>query len=272
MGHRVSYRQKRNMKHTIFLVFIFGLSYGLENGDSYLEKLETKINELESANMKREHEYAQLKEDLEILKREKEDSYLEKLEMKINELESANMKREHEYAKLKEENQHYLEILEREVEENTRLVRNPPVLFQCAYTTKFSMDNAPVTYQQLFYSKIESITEEGGFELVTGLFTSPFPGTYTITYNLEASVDEGTDILLHTRKNGEEIPESRHYSYYGGQSGQINDQGARTIIVHLDRGETVDLFCNDCLMDVFQVMTCVTLSQFDVDDVKEVNE
>ena len=41
----------------------------------------------------------------------------------------------------------------------------------------------------------------------------------------------------------DEIHLTQHYSIYTGSSGQIREQGGRTVVLHFDRGDTLDLYC-----------------------------
>ena len=71
------------------------------------------------------------------------------------------------------------------------------------------------------------------------------------------------------RKNKDIIPETFHdclfygRSYGSGPSG-INDQGGRTVLVHLDMGDTLDLYCENCSAEIMFLTFCVSLEQFDV--------
>ena len=62
------------------------------------------------------------------------------------------------------------------------------------------------------------------------------------------------------------IQESLHSSYYIGpdQSG-VQDQGGRTLVLHLDRGDTLDLYCDNCSAGIGRTTFCVSLSQADVE-------
>ena len=71
-------------------------------------------------------------------------------------------------------------------------------------------------------------------------------------------------VHINLRKNGQNIDESLHYSRYTGPSGYAYDQGGRTLVVHLDSEDTMDLFCNECSAGIDDVTFCVSLSQADV--------
>merc|ERR1711970_1658114 len=120
-------------------------------------------------------------------------------------------------------------------------IRDPPVFFQCAYTLHFTKDSSPIQYEKMFYSRTNQWTETGGINLSSGLWTSPYDGTYTITYSLQNGHSYGgRDIILHLRKNGQEIPETHHFSEFQEGSVKTNwlitEQGGRTIVSHFNTG------------------------------------
>ena len=68
-------------------------------------------------------------------------------------------------------------------------------------------------------------------------------------------------ILL--RKNGVCIEETQAVS--STSTGFVRNQGGRTVITHLDSGDTLDLFCEDCSADIYHTTLCVSLSTYDVE-------
>ena len=85
---------------------------------------------------------------------------------------------------------------------------------------------------------------------------------------MNAHDDETDDrVVIYLRKNRGDIEESRHESFYvarNGGSGRIDEQGGRTIILHLDKGDTLDLYCQDCSARIELTTFCVSLSHADV--------
>merc|ERR1719283_637995 len=75
----------------------------------------------------------------------------------------------------------------------TRMTKDPPVSFHNAFT------------------------ETGGLDISSGRYTAGYPGTYTVTYSLANNVHSGSQnyVEMYVRKNGQNIPESYHRSYYG---------------------------------------------------------
>eukprot|EP00091_Calanus_sinicus_P006109 TRINITY_DN16715_c0_g1_i1.p1 TRINITY_DN16715_c0_g1~~TRINITY_DN16715_c0_g1_i1.p1 ORF type:complete len:105 (-),score=4.34 TRINITY_DN16715_c0_g1_i1:22-336(-) len=100
----------------------------------------------------------------------------------------------------------------------------------------------------------------------TGIFVSGYPGSYAATWSLVADMDSGNHMLsLYLRKNGQIIEESHHLSQLVSSGHYMRDQGGRTMILHLNRGDTLDLYCEDCTAGILYVTFCVSLSQFDVE-------
>merc|ERR1740128_673437 len=65
--------------------------------------------------------------------------------------------------------------------------KDPQYLFQCGYKEfkSYTSYDSPITYDSSFYSRTNLAT--GGLDLATGVFTSPFSGTYTVTFSLFAN-------------------------------------------------------------------------------------
>lgn len=74
-----------------------------------------------------------------------------------------------------------------EIEKENSFLKDPPVAFSCSYRSETRATSSPVTYDSLYYSRTNALTEEGGMDLNSGLYTSPYPGTYTITYSMWVS-------------------------------------------------------------------------------------
>merc|ERR1711935_743697 len=136
---------------------------------------------------------------------------------------------------------------------------SPEVLY-CGYQ-EHVFSPSTITYSSLFYSRTNQPT--GGLDLATGVFTSPFPGTYTVTYSLYAGNYPGEEVYIYLYKNEVAIVESYHFSRYGGSSGSAWEQGGRTLILHLDMGETLSLHYTYGTGELYRVMFCATLSMFD---------
>merc|ERR1711892_227450 len=155
-------------------------------------------------------------------------------------------------------------MMSMEHEKSIKVTRDAPEVFYCGFQYGFQYGvSSPsnITYDSMFYSRTNQPT--GGLDLATGVFTSPFPGTYTVTYSLYAWNNHDEYVFIFLYKNEVQIDESQHYSSYSGSSGQVRDQGGRTLILHLDMGETLSLRYTGGSGDLERIMFCATLSMFD---------
>merc|ERR1711970_1576996 len=134
-----------------------------------------------------------------------------------------------------------IQKLEREVS----LLKDPTFTYFSSYLSVTRIISQTITYEKLLYSSTN--VEGAAMDISTGIFTSGWPGTYTVTWSLAADMDEGQPIMhIYLRMNGAKIRESLHSSFYTGPSGYVRDQGGRTLVLHLERGDTLDLWCEDC--------------------------
>merc|ERR1711892_702478 len=144
--------------------------------------------------------------------------------------------------------------------------KQAPFSFFCAAAgVQYDMSrmNRSITYEAVTYSSTN--VEGSSLDKFSGAYTSGLPGTYTVTWSLVSSLEPGnsnTRIIL--RKNGAKVYESTTVSWNGGADVESKDQGGRTLYLHLDRGETLDLFCEDCSPGIGHVTFCVSLAQSDV--------
>ena len=112
-------------------------------------------------------------------------------------------------------------LLERDVS----IIRNPPFIHSCgSHYNELSITSQTIPYSSLLYSSTN--TEGGGLDISTGVFTCPWPGSYTVTWSLTADDDAGELYgVIYLRKNKRNIIESHHKSWYSGPSGHVYDQG-----------------------------------------------
>ena len=141
-------------------------------------------------------------------------------------------------------------------------LKEPPYSHACGgYNDRLQLTSNTISYKTLLYSSTN--VKEGGLDIETGVFTAGWPGSYTITWSLRAANDAGEEVVnIHLRKNGQTIPDSWHSSYCGSKN--VGDQGGRTLVLHLETGDTLDLFCNDCSAGIFYPTFCVSLTTFDI--------
>ena len=103
-------------------------------------------------------------------------------------------------------------------------LKNPPFFQACgAYTDYLSITQQTIPYNSLLYSSTN--IEGGGLDISSGIFSSPYPGSYTVTWAMMAQHDGGEkQVYIVLRKNGQNIHDSGHYTWYPG-SGRGDDQG-----------------------------------------------
>merc|ERR1711892_988618 len=104
-----------------------------------------------------------------------------------------------------------------DLERDVSIIRNPPFIHSCGYIGSTSITSQTITYSSLLYSSTD--TEGGGLDIATGVFTCPWPGSYTVTWSLLAD-DADSFVRIYLRLNGKNIDESRHVSWYDGPSGK----------------------------------------------------
>jgi hypothetical protein len=103
-------------------------------------------------------------------------------------------------------------------------LKEPPFFHACGYQSSTSITEQTIPYSSLLY--FSSNTEGGDLDVSTGIFSSPYPGSWTVTWSLHASGDAGDSVVqIVLRKNGQNIDESLHYSWYYGSIGGVRDQG-----------------------------------------------
>merc|ERR1719347_622850 len=152
-----------------------------------------------------------------------------------------------------------------ETKSEIQRMKNTPYMHACgAHIDKLNMKSAIIPYSTLLYSSTN--TEGGGLDIASGVFTSSWSGSYTVSLGLIAQDDAGEHTVdIYLQHNGENIDESRHYSYYNEvSSGRVGDVGGRSLVLHLDQGDTLQLFCADCSAGVYYTTFCVSLTSFDM--------
>jgi septal ring factor EnvC (AmiA/AmiB activator) len=106
---------------------------------------------------------------------------------------------------------------DQELEMDMSFLKEPPFFHACGYQDGASTNRNTIPYSSLLYSSTN--TEGGGLDVSTGIFSSPYPGSWTVTWSLRANDDAGdSHVEIYLRKNAENIDESRHYSWYSGSS------------------------------------------------------
>ena len=183
-----------------------------------------------------------------------------------------------EFSKEMEIRDEKIQVLEREMkikddklvnlETSLAIIRNPPYLNLCASQHVFAGVSQAISYESIFFSAYnEEWQDSHGMDISSGVFTAPISGIYSVTYSLMNSLHSPEEIIsIFVHKNGERIPESEHFSKYAhsGTTGWTYDQGGRSITLHLNSGDRLELWCEDCAAEIVRVLTCISLVNWDV--------
>merc|ERR1712025_485568 len=228
-------------------------------------RMTMKIHNIEKESRKIKMELQDLK--MEMLKGEDQRQGILSSKVNTNDTQEKGTIGEFSYIELGEETRALseevtmLKSIAKGQEQQIRKLRDPPIVYYCGYTQTYSGNSSIVLYSSLFYSFNNQGT--GGLDISTGTFAAPYPGTYRVTYSLYADNDiHENNVVMHIQKNGDSIPESKHFSSYSGDAGSVNDQGGVGILLHLDMGATVSLYCDDCSAKVHDILFSVNLEQF----------
>jgi len=111
-----------------------------------------------------------------------------------------------------------------ELQRDIAILKDSPFFHACgSYNNGLYIRTQTIPYSSMFYNSTN--TEGGGLDLETGIFSSPYPGSYSVTWSILAGDGTGeraVSIFLH--KNGEIVEESQHLSSYTGADGYVYDQ------------------------------------------------
>ena len=125
----------------------------------------------------------------------------------LNKLKIQNIKLEEEMKMVLAENDN----LKREIS----TLRNPPHLHVCGGSKSnwIHNDSRIIDNTTLLYSSTN--TEGGGLDIATGVFTSPWPGSYTVTWSLITRNYQGeSEFDINLRKNSQIVGESLYASQF----------------------------------------------------------
>ena len=154
----------------------------------------------------------------------------------------------------------------KQMEKEMSSLKDPPFTFACGgHSDTHYATSLTIPYTTLLY--FSSNVEGASLDISTGVFTAGHPGSYSATWSLMAGDDSvDTPVSIYLRKNGVLIADSHHKSWNrkADPSDRVEDQGGRTLVLLLDRGDTLDLFCEDCEAGINFTTFCVSLAQFDV--------
>ena len=90
---------------------------------------------------------------------------------------------------------------------------------------------------------------KSSLDIATAVLTSPFPGSYTITCSQFDDDAGDTYMIIYLKKNGIKIKEP-----------SMNLQLIQGLREKVDRGDTLQLFCEDCSAIIYDTNFCVSLA------------
>merc|ERR1712226_348017 len=81
---------------------------------------------------------------------------------------------------------------------------------------------------------------DGSLDLSTGTFTCMTPGYYSLTYSGDSVLHPGEVNYIYLHLNGAVVAGSRYYESASSHlGGYIHTQGSKSLILHLDLGDTL---------------------------------
>merc|ERR1711962_160866 len=204
-------------------------------------------------------------EQLEILRMEMKEMRLERQQEK----EEMRVKLEEVRAQREEEKSYLIVKLNEMTKKVDRLEETLPPLpsvVSCAYKHYWSKAGSVITYD----SHVVEGEGEGGIDLDTGRFNvgKGGAGYYTVTYSGYTELDSGKRVNVYLYRNGKSMGAYGEWLSYNGNSERVHDQGSRTLILHLDEQDYLELrthwiYSNG---DLFELTFCASLAPLPYDE------
>merc|ERR1719419_72349 len=245
------------MMKVLLLVTMIVMGQADEDLKTFMKKTEKMFDEVKELQSK----VQDLSEENTELKSTVIDLKVENSELKIGlTAENSELKKDIQQLKVKDEE---LECQATELVKDVSFLKSPPVYYICVYQSSTTVTSSNVPFEKTLYSQCTNC-QNANFDLASGVYTNGWPGTYTVTWDLWAADNAGNNpVSIYLKKNGEIIFESSHSSYYTGSSGHVTDQGGRTIILRMETGDELSLWCEDCSAYVYQITFCISLTTAD---------
>merc|ERR1711935_865915 len=146
-----------------------------------MKNLQTKNQQYEEwfeiLIMKTEQQQNDIKEQKEVVAMLQRENLLNQEKLTLLEVDS-NKYKEEQTKKVTSLVEDMNRMMSLEHETSIKVKRDTPEVVYCGYRD-YVLSTSTITYDSMFYSRTNQPT--GGLDLATGVFTSPFPGTYTVT-------------------------------------------------------------------------------------------
>jgi len=146
------------------------------------------------------------------------------------------------------------------------ILKASPYIHACgSHFGRLPASSGTIAYNSLLYSSTNQ--EDGGLDITTGVFTAPCGGSYTVSWDTSVELGHGEEVNILLQRNGDNIRESEHISAYYGND-HVYEQGGRTLVVHLDLGDTLQLYMEGYHPggngNIHRTIFCVSLTTVDI--------
>jgi len=143
-------------------------------------------------------------------------------------------------------------------------LRDLPFEMVCAYQHLWTASNSVIKYDRITAEFNNSDRPGGGdgrMNIETGVFTTVTSGYYIVTYGGRVAVHAGeyTDMWLYHNWAQMEESQFRSYQHLSGDN-YIQDQGSRTVILHLLAGDTLFLRTTTNSWDIHDITLCLYMA------------
>ena len=91
---------------------------------------------------------------------------------------------------------------------------------------------------------------------ISGIFTTPLPGTYTVSFSLSSSVNNGLYNYVFLSHNGAKIYETEHRTM--SDNAYVDSTGGRLVYIQAQAGDTISLetTTDDSTYGLYNILTC----------------
>merc|ERR1712080_804359 len=125
----------------------------------------------------------------------------------------------------------------------------------CGYQLQWTRASSVITYDS-----VDNLGGElGNLDASTGVFTAPAAGVYQVAWSLHSGLDSGERNFIYLHRNGQRVSESERNSYNADGNYAIVDQGGRTMLQNLQRGDTLNLKTGSFTGGASKISFCVHL-------------
>jgi len=144
-------------------------------------------------------------------------------------------------------------------------LRDLPFEMVCAFKGFWTAANSIINYDRItveFNNSDLPGGDDGTMNIETGVFTTVTSGYYIVTFSASVAVEPGEYTWMYLYHNGVRVEESLFETWMqvGSSGDYIEDQGSRTVILHLLAGDTLDLRTTINSGYVFHLTLCLYMA------------